>query len=217
MLCGELVENADFSRDIPLCGSCRERIAEIGGQRCKICGRELYSEQETCYDCRGRDRACSQVYPLFSYRGGVAALMRGYKSSKRISLAAFWATLMARVIDERWPGTAIVPVPPRPEKIAKREWDQIESIALVLEKNGYGIERILERKASLQQKRLNKEMRKVNAEKAYSLMSSAPKVLPTAVVLIDDVYTTGATIEACAAALREGGVADIAALVIAAD
>lgn len=143
--------------------------------------------------------------------------MREYKSSKRFSLVPFWAGLLSDAIDRRWPDRTIVPVPPRPEKIRRREWDQIEAIAAALEKRGYRVERVLERKVDLQQKKLNREMRKANAGKAYSVIPSLASSMPSRIILIDDVYTTGATIEACAKALRENGAESVCALVVAAD
>lgn len=219
-VCGGRVdaeEEGSSSLSIPLCARCGAKLTRIGGRRCGICGRELYSEQDICYGCREVERSCSEIYPLFKYVGLPAVLVKEYKSSKRRSLAPFWAGILSEVIDARWPGRTIVPVPPRPEKIRRREWDQIEAIVAVLEKRGYRVERILERHAGVQQKKLNKAMRKMNAEKAYSVISSGISRMPADVVLLDDVYTTGATIEACAKTLRENGAANVCALVIAAD
>lgn len=217
LLCHERIEEARDRGSFPLCDNCREKLSGIHGERCSICGRELFAERDICFPCRGKDRSCSELYPLFTYSGAPGALLKSYKSGKRSSLAPFWAELMMRVIAERWPGRVVVPVPPRPEKIKKREWDQIEAIVAVIEKNGFPVRRILRRAESLQQKRLNRAMRKENARNAYSLAPGPREPLPDAVVLIDDVCTTGATIESCAKALRDAGVRDIAALVLAAD
>jgi ComF family protein len=214
---GKRAKKGISSLSIPLCAGCGAKLTPISGRRCGICGRELYSEKDTCYGCRDVERSCSEIYPLFKYVGLPATLVREYKSSKRRSLAPFWACLLSEVIDTRWPGRTIVPVPPRPEKIRHREWDQVEAIVAVLEKGGYRVERILERHAGVQQKKLNKAMRKTNAEKAYSVISARISRMPADVILVDDVYTTGATIEACAKTLRDNGAVNVCALVIAAD
>lgn len=217
ILCGARIEAPEASLAIPLCPLCSEDLAPMRGERCAICGRELFSERGICFSCRGKEKLCSEVYPLFAYKDRAGALIRKYKSSKRASLARFWAELMMDVIEERWPGSLIVPVPPRPEKIRRGEWDQVEAIVAVMERKGYRVERVLRRSASIQQKRLNREMRKANAGKAYALLPGLSLSPSTPLLLIDDVYTTGATIEACARALRDGGAGKVAALVLAAD
>jgi len=216
-LCGERVGERESETAIPLCARCIQSLVPIGGSRCRKCGRELYSEQELCYACRNGERACEEVYPIFKYAEGPARLLRAYKSGKRDSLVPFWTGLFAGLIDARWPEHVIVPVPPRPEKLKRKEWDQIEAIAKALERRGYPVCRPLERKVDMQQKRLNREMRKENAEKAYTAIPAMAGKVGLSVLLIDDVYTTGATIEACAKALRESGVSSVAALVIAID
>lgn len=216
LLCGTPVEGPP-AVDLPLCRRCRSELEEIGGERCALCGKELYSEKGTCYACREAGHLCPEVYPIFRYKGAPAALLRRYKTAKRSSLARFWADLMAGVIDARWPGSAVVPVPPRPEKLKRREWDQVEAIAVFLEKRGYRVERILARSTTIQQKHLSRTMRKANAEKGYYLIPSFAAKTPERAVLIDDVYTTGATVDSCAKALFENGSKKVAALVIAAD
>lgn len=217
VLCGEREGEGGSGSAIPLCARCLQSLVPIGGQRCGRCGRELYSEQVICYACRNNERACEEVYPIFRYAEGSARLLRAYKSGKRRSLAPFWAGLFASRIDARWPERLIVPVPPRPEKLKRKEWDQIEAIARILERRGYPVRRLLERKVDTQQKRLNREMRKKNAEKAYTVIPSMAGEVASSILLIDDVYTTGATIEACAKALLINGAASVVALVIAID
>ncbi len=216
LLCGAPVEGP-LEADLPLCRLCRSELAEIGGERCAFCGKELYSEKGTCFACRETGHLCPEVYPIFRYRGAPAALLRRYKTAKRSSLAKFWADLMAGLIDARWPGSAVVPVPPRPEKLKRREWDQVEAIAVRLEKMGHRVERILARSTTIQQKHLSKTMRKANAEKGYYLIPSFAAKAPERAVLIDDVYTTGATVDSCARALFVNGSKKVVALVIAAD
>ena len=166
-------------------------------------------------DCRGKVFACGEVLPLFVYESEAATLISAYKSRKRWSLAGFWADFIAVELRDRWPGCVVVPVPPRPEKRKAGQADQVELLARALVARGFRIERLLTRGASEQQKSLGREGRKVNSKAAYSL---APGVaVPREVVILDDVYTTGATVEACASALKAGGAAVVRAVVLAAD
>lgn len=223
LVCGSLVHGQEHNAHargpgpIPLCGRCLSALPEITGERCRCCGRELLAERDLCYPCRNTPHECREIVPLFRYKGTISLLVRQYKSGKRFSLAPFWADRMAPIIGARWPGRTIVPVPPRQEKLAHHEWDQVEAIAGCLEKKGYPVARILRRTAALEQKRLSKDMRKTNALKGYSIAGNHALKAPRGVVLLDDVYTTGATVDACAKALMENGSEEIAAIVIAMD
>jgi predicted amidophosphoribosyltransferase len=90
-------------------------------------------------------------------------------------------------------------VPPRPGKIKKTGWDQIEYLAALLEK--LSIRRCLKRLPSKSQKELNRENRISNL-KGRIILTGTP---PETAVLIDDVITTGSTMDTCAEVLKTGG------------
>jgi ComF family protein len=215
-LCGSpLLRQADALEAWPLCAECGLGLRPLEGERCPSCGMPLISERGLCMRCRGKRRAFDSVYPLFSYSGSVRELVSAYKKSGRRSLAPFLASLFAQAISERWPERTIVPVPPRPGKIRLSGWDQVEAIAARLETLGLPVARPLERRSSDEQKRLGRGARGANATRAYSLKRGASS--PDLPLVIDDVVTTCATIEACSRALREGGARSVQALVLAAD
>jgi ComF family protein len=202
----------------PLCPACLSGLRPPRVERCRACGKPLISEEGLCMRCRGSSWAFDAALPLFSYSGLPEALVSAYKFGGRLSLAPFIAGLMEEALLERWPGWALVPVPPRRDKIRKRGWDQVETIVRRLESRGFRAERILERRPSREQKRLGLEDRFANARSAYGLAPRAPgKGMPGRLVLIDDVFTTGATADACARALKGGGALEVAVLAIAAD
>jgi competence protein ComFC len=215
ILCGRALPPAPDSPPWPVCAHCVSRLRPWAGERCPSCGLPLISETGRCMRCRGVERAFESAYPLFSYEGPVRELVSAYKKGRRRSLSHLFAFLLAETIEERWPGRTVVPVPPRPGKLRAQGWDQVEEIARILEARGINVERPLERGASVEQKRLGRGARGANARKAYSLKAGA--LSPELPILLDDVVTTCATLEACARALKEGGAAAVEAVVLAAD
>jgi predicted amidophosphoribosyltransferase len=102
----------------------------------------------------------------------------------------------------------LVPVPPRPGKIRKTGWDQIDSLGKGLAKayrknhSPYlPVHQCLKRLPSPSQKALNQEDRRTNLLGRIRCV----KPIPPEVILFDDVITTGSTLNACAAALKTGG------------
>lgn len=165
--------------------------------------------------CRSRDWAFDRALPLFSYHGAFKTLLSAYKFGERRSLAYFFADLAEESLRSLWPGRPVVPVPPRPGKTREKGWDQVEAIVRILELRGFEILRILERQSSTQQKRLGLAERRQNASGAYGVVRGASA--PSELVLFDDVITTCATAESCAAALRAMGAASVSVLALAAD
>ncbi|MCE5256974.1 MAG: double zinc ribbon domain-containing protein [Spirochaetaceae bacterium] len=217
IVCGRKIIRLEGAAGVPLCEDCLEELPAAPAHRCGICGKELFAEEGTCYSCRTTERSFDEVYSLYRYRDTPALLVRGYKMAKRHSLAGFWADRLEAVIRERWPDHVVVPVPPRPEKRKSREWDQVEAVAAQLGKRGICVRRVLLRLPNEEQKKLTREGRKSNAEKGYAFDPSCNEKAPSHVLLLDDIFTTGATAEACAKALRGKGSEDIVVLVLAMD
>jgi len=217
VLCFHKLDPQD-GNDIPLCAQCRQRLPFLEGGRCRHCGRPLYSEKDICYPCRDKNPQYQELEALFPYKGQAAALLKAYKMGKRPSLAPFFASLVAKKILDRWNSWTIVPVPPRAEKLQQREWDQVEALARILEKKGIKVARPLARIPSREQKSLDRADRLVNAKASYRLNAKGKDgLLGLSILLLDDVCTTGATLDACASVLLEAGAKVVCGIVLAVD
>jgi competence protein ComFC len=184
---------------------------------CERCGKALISERTLCLRCRASDYHFDGAYPLYAYRGPAKELIVEYKLHNRRSLAVFWAARGRRALRERFPDALLVPVPPRPGKLRRKGWDQVEDIARILEKrHGIAVRRILTRRGgALEQKKLDFGARAANMR---ACMRVRGRVYPSSRYLVlDDVFTTGATLSACALALKNAGASRVDALVLAAD
>jgi ComF family protein len=198
-----------------LCDTCRSKFNIEKTERCSLCGRPLISEQGTCLDCRdlienGTLPGYDKLISIYPYSGLYLKLLSSYKFGKRLALGRFltekiYQALALLAINEN-EKPVLVPVPPRPGKLRKTGWDQIEYLARFLKKQereaaGLAVRRCLKRLPSETQKKLNRETRKTNLKGRILVKGKAPKIA----VLFDDVITTGSTMDACAAALKEAG------------
>lgn len=190
-----------------------DRIMEK--ERCQCCGRELVSMKEKCMKCREEPvmKNTDSVTPLFSYRLWNRELMFRWKMQGERNFSALFAGLLAKVL-RKYGASVIVPVPPRKGKIRRDGWDQIEELCVFLERRfGFRVLRILERNTSGQQKKLSRAQRLESIKTAYSLKPFSGK-LPESVCLIDDVCTTGSTLESCAILLKGAGIKKVDAVTL---
>jgi ComF family protein len=203
-----------------LCSICHSRVdAELeegrANEHCDRCGKPLVSEQARCLSCRKReDFVVDGITVLFPYMGKYRRLLSSYKFGKNLAAGHFLAEKMRVALDGACPsGACIVPVPPRPGKIRKAGWDQVEYLARLLERgggrtSGLPVSRCLKRLPSQSQKELGRDNRMTNLRGRIVPIRQVPKTC----VLIDDVMTTGSTLEACAAALKDGGAHSVSGL-----
>jgi len=174
-----------------------------------MCGRPLVSEKDTCLECRrgfpGRNRhSWDRLWALFPYTGEYRRLLSAYKFAKNVRLAEFFAEKIAEVIAANpvLKEACVVPVPPRPGKIKSTGWDQVEHLVRRLEKiEKVNVCRCLKRRKSKVQKRLSRAERMENLKGRVFPRGKIPET----VLVIDDVITTGSTMEVCAAVLKENG------------
>ena len=216
-ICGEGLAGAGEAW-YGLCERCHAGLErELGeifeGDACGCCGRPLVSEHGLCMSCRqGDGRAYDQARVLFPYAGKYRKLLTAFKFDRNTALGNYFAEKITEAIErcgipleaEHEARLCIVPVPPRPGKIRTEGWDQVERLARLLERNkrgGLPVSRCLKRLPSKSQKELGRENRRTNLKGRMVTVRQPPKTA----LLIDDVMTTGSTLDACAAALKEGG------------
>nr|WP_318692444.1 hypothetical protein [uncultured Treponema sp.] len=141
--------------------------------------------------------------------------------AEKRGLSTFVALLCHKAIDANFniEQKVIIPVPPRSGKIREKGWDQIDETCSVLENlYGYRVLRLLRRKDSVQQKKLDRNQRLDESEERYVLSGKGIGIkrenLPKRVILIDDVMTTGITVESCAKVLKSIGIEKVDVLTL---
>lgn len=210
---------------LPLCKSClKKHFMKVDFNfRCSVCGKPLVSEEKICMACRETPVICNcdRVLSLHTYRLWKKNLLFQWKICEKRVLSPVFAKLIDFVLKNQFNGQSftLVPVPPRSGKKKLKGWDQIEELCSIL-KNcyGYKVLNILERLNVCEQKKLDRRERLETKGKAYGISKKwlciPQNKIPDFCIIVDDVLTTGITVENCACCLKNFGVKRVEALTL---
>lgn len=203
---------------------CEKSLAAIEEPLCKRCGRPLSEETaEYCGSCR-KDRENGKKSELwdsgrcaFSYQGEMASAvlrMKQYGTKETIAFFAHWMVGLHMSYLLHLHPDCIIPVPLHPFKKRQRGFNQAELLAEAVSKEFQAyhlpVQPLLKKTVrTAEQKTLSGAERKRNLAHAFRLEEADMAQLPSVVLLIDDVFTTGSTLAACAAVLKEQGVKQV--------
>lgn len=208
VVCGEL-SDGDYPH---CCPGCLEAFENIGSSCCPECGRPFPVAQapHTCLQCLTGEGFVAPCGSLFYYRGSLPALLSCLKYRKDFCVLD---PLVEKMLDasgklDPFPeADMLVPVPVSRRGLWIRGFNQSVLFARFLgESRGIPVEKnVLSRKGSKAQVGLGKEERRRNARKSFRPGRRIEIVRGKKVLLFDDVYTTGATVAACARILKHFG------------
>jgi predicted amidophosphoribosyltransferase len=174
----------------------------------------LVSESITCMRCREADFVFESNVALFPYSGAAKELIRKFKFEGRIRLAGLFAAFAAAAV---CPAREMYPVVPVPSRPGRRSPDPVGRVAACLERrHGKTVRRLLVRTGGSEQKSLDLPRRRENLRGMIQLApAKGSSELPPRVILLDDIFTTGATIDACARVLLDAGCLGVYAITFA--
>lgn len=211
------------SLEFPICTSCREALSPIrSDRRCPVCSVPLISETRRCTRCSRREFSFDSNFSLFEYRGKVRRIIAAFKFSNRRCLGRFIASLLLPELQRLHRGAVVVPVPGSRQSVRRRGWDPMLVVAGVLGRSaGLPVMPLLKRRRSGAQKGLHVQDRRENIRGAIELRRArgtgarTREVVPGRIVLIDDIFTSGATADECAGVLRRCGAREVDVLTLA--
>lgn len=206
-----------------LCPDCWKAINFVAPPWCASCGApfEVPVEAGTlCGECIAYPPDFSAARSAMIYDDASKRLILGFKHNDRLHPAEALAGWLHRAGAELWDKTdAIIPVPLHRWRLFKRRYNQAALLAHELGKRAGksvvvdGLIRVI---ATPAQGHMNREDRKRNVAGAFSVNPRRADVLAgKTVVLVDDVFTTGATVNECSRILRKAGVGEVYVLTLA--
>lgn len=158
------------------------------------------------------------ITALFDYgENAMSKLIKMFKYNYLLEIADIFKKIITDAkFNDTWSDFIIISVPLHARRERERGFNQSEIIAkLFAEKLGLGINKNLHRVIyTAQQAKLSGEQRRANLKNAF-VFSSEGKAAPEKVLLVDDVFTTGATMQECARVLKNNGVKIVWGLVLA--
>jgi ComF family protein len=200
-----------------VCGACAAKVAVIAPPYCAQCGRPFPGEitgEFVCSQCREAKLHFVQARSAVVFEGVVQTIIHRYKYNRAMWFEPFLANLLVTVAQPALAGGRwdyLVPAPLHRLKLREREFNQAERLAARLGRacgiplNTKLIERV---ENTPSQTRMTREERAANVRRAFAVRPGAT-LAGARVVVVDDVMTTGATVNACARVLRQAGAAEV--------
>jgi len=190
------------ARGVQLCETCLERLPRIVPPFCERCGTPTAWPVRRCRQCAGRRIAFTTARSAVQYDDAVRSLVTGWKERALRRLVQSAVRLVLEVV-QRPDASVVTFVPPDPDRGLKRGHHPPGRLAEELARSWeLPVEGLLRRRrAAKRQRGLSRAERRRNVAGAFV----APSAVPSSVVLVDDVFTSGATANAAASALRQAG------------
>lgn len=202
--------------ELGLCTGCRGKLRRPAAA-CAVCALPLpgtLPQGWCCAACRERPPAFDRLLTLWSYEAPLDAVIQALKFRRLDYLGRHLGEAIAVRWEEELAGAdLVVPVPLHWRRWLSRGYNQAERIARSLAgRDRPLVPALARRRVTPPQTSLGKKERQANLRSAFRIRRAA-RVRGRRVILVDDVATTGATLEAAAAVLKENGAAAVLAVV----
>jgi ComF family protein len=218
----ELLLNLLFPRRCPVCDhpvapfdslvctSCKQTFTYIKQPYCLKCGKPLArEEQEYCHDCTTHRHLFDRGLALFEYKSVSDSIYR-FKYKGRQEYAAYYASCMTKKLQDfitNCQADALIPVPIHKSRRYQRGYNQAEALARELSGlTGIPVvtDLIIRSHKTAPMKDLSASERQNNLKRAFKICRNDVKL--STIIIIDDIYTTGSTIDAMSLELKKAGV-----------
>lgn len=206
------------------CCDCWLSIVPFRRPSCSCCDQPFVSEMATkftpdrqCQRCEERPPAYERAWTLFPYVPPLRDAICLLKYRGKIALARPLANLMIKALPENLHVDLIMPVPLHSDRLRGREFNQSLLLADHIARHltrPVSADNLIRRIATDPQTTLSRRARMRNLRKAFGVRSPH-KIADRRVLLIDDVFTTGTTVNECAKTLKKAGAGSVTVLTLA--
>lgn len=203
-VCDEIVDQTNEK----ICLSCMRQLKIMTPPWCVKCGKKINEGEELCKDCMEKTHIFIRGRALYEY-GSAAETVYRFKYGGRREYADYFGEQMGDFLGEyilsRKPD-ALVPIPLHKKRMIVRGYNQAELLAKAIGRQ-LGIpvitDYLIRVKNTIPQKKLNPAERQNNLKKAFNITKNDVKL--KSIILVDDIYTTGATMDEAASVLLHAG------------
>lgn len=214
---------ADVARRAYLCDACARKAKRIVSPFCMVCSQPFDGSIDgtfTCANCEHRNLHFDCAVSAYRSRGVVRDLIHRFKYQHHFYLRHPLADWLAETLEDPRIQTrtfdAIVPVPLHATRFREREFNQAEVLAkMIARRTGVPVLNDLRRtRNTTTQTRFDRAERMENLRNAFAMRHNAD-VQSKHLLLVDDVLTTGSTVDECSRVLRKAGAATIRVITVA--
>jgi competence protein ComFC len=214
---------ADTAPGVYLCERCVEFLRRVEPPFCRRCSRMFegaITDDFVCDNCHGREVHYECAVAAYFSGGVVREMIHAFKYEQQLHLRLQLGAWLAETLDDPRiagrPYDAFVPVPLHHVRFREREFNQADELAaLISKRTGKPAWRALRRtRYTTTQTRLSREERMENLHGAFRVRHTS-RVKGRHLLLVDDVFTTGSTVEECSRVLLRAGAASVRVITVA--
>jgi ComF family protein len=196
-----------------ICPDCLSQIHWIEPPFCSICGTPFLSKEvknHSCGHCLTRKKYFKMARALGAYQGSLQEAIHQWKYQGKTTLTSFFGEWMTERIHLYWdPGLfdLLIPVPLYPQRLRQRGFNQVLLLVKELSRRTgipYGKKVLQKRKATIPQVNLSGAEREKEVRGSFHT-TEKETLKGKSILLVDDVYTTGATVNECSKVLLAAG------------
>ncbi len=205
-----------------ICQNCVKDVFVIAEPKCQKCGKALRSRDKLfCWECSKKERFFDRAVALFEHQGKIRESIYRFKYKNQRAYAAYYGDMAIRQYGElikSWKIDAIVPVPIHKKREVKRGYNQARVFAKEIAKRSglVMMDDIIIRKINTNpQKNLSDSGRYFNLQGAFGINTEKIKKVKN-ILLVDDIFTTGSTVDMCSRILKKAGAKKVYVLCISA-